>query len=410
MPTDQISRTRFSRPHLDELDVVRPVASLLVIVTHTMQTFASGGSLFYGAILLQSEASRHIFFFVSAMVLTYQAYGRPQRSVGAFWRRRFATVCVPYVLWVLIYTLLGVAGLHGYTIPVPPVTGTPLQVLERIGILLVTGPGHLYFVPVLVQFYLVFPVLLWVLERGRRYHLALVGLALAAQVALTVILHYRHATLLVWQDVDSTREVTSYTFYLVAGAVTGAHLTEARDWVWRHRWPLLVAAALVTAGVEAWYVLTVHAGATPNSASDPFAPELIASYLAVILLLWLAGAWWAARQRGGWRSRLVRTLSDNSFGVYLSHAVILDILVTFALVPHVPWPAEVLLALAVAWSGGSLLTVVLARTPLSRWLTGRARRPLTGGPPPTGRGATGEPDQSIRQGSGFTERSAAPLR
>ncbi len=407
---DQTPRARISRPHLDELDVVRPVASLLVIVTHTMQAFASGGSLFYGAILLESEASRHIFFFVSAMVLTYQAYGRSRWSAGAFWWRRFTSVYVPFILWVLIYALLGLAGLRGLTIPEPPVTGAPLHVLERIGIMLATGPGHLYFVAVLAQFYLVFPVLLWVLNRARRYHLALAGAALAAQVALTVIVHYRHVSLLVWQDVNATREVTSYTFYLVTGAVAGAHLTEVRDWAWRHRRPLAAGAVLVAAGVEAWYVLTVRAGTSPGAASDPFEPELIASYVADIVLLWLAGAWWAARQRDGWRSRLVRTLSDNSFGVYLSHAVFLDIAITSAPMPHVPWPARVLIALAATWCGGNLLTVVLARTPLSRWLTGRARRPLTGGPPPAGRGTVAEPDRSISQGSEFPEHSPAPLR
>ena len=71
-----------SRPHADELDVVRPVASLLVIVTHAMQMFAPAGSVFYGAILLESQASRHIFFFVSALVLMYQAGAGPGLGAG----------------------------------------------------------------------------------------------------------------------------------------------------------------------------------------------------------------------------------------------------------------------------------------------------------------------------------------
>jgi peptidoglycan/LPS O-acetylase OafA/YrhL len=415
-------RDRVSRPHLDELDVVRPVASLLVIVTHTMQTFANGGSIAYGAILLQSEASRHIFFFVSALVLTYQAYDRPGWSLAGFWRRRLAWICLPFALWTVSYALLGLAGLRGYTIPVPPLTGTPLHVLGHLGVLLVTGPGHLYFVPVLVQFYLLFPVLLRLLERARRYHLALVGVSLALQVALTVVLHYGHTLLLVWQDVDSTREVTSYLFYLVAGAVVGAHLEEARTWVWRRRWMLLAVAAVLAVGVETWYVLTVRAGASPEAASDPFAPELIPSYLADIVFLWLAGAWWAACQRDRRRAglpdsrgaRLVRTLSDNSYGVYLSHAVFLDIVITLGLEPDVPWPVKVLIALAAAWTGASLFTAALARTPLGPWLTGRARRPWFGGPPPVGRGTAGPgiaaaPDRTVNQGSGFPERPPARL-
>ena len=96
------TRRPASRPHADELDVVRPVASLLVILTHAMQMFAPAGSVFYGAILLESQASRHIFFFVSALVLMYQARGRSRGRVWPFWRRRFTTVIVPFIIWTAV--------------------------------------------------------------------------------------------------------------------------------------------------------------------------------------------------------------------------------------------------------------------------------------------------------------------
>ena len=383
-----------SRPHADELGVVRPAASLLVIITHAMQMFASSGSIFYGAILLESQASRHIFFFVSALVLMYQAYDRPRWSVWSFWGRRFRLIVVPFIIWTLLYVLAGFVGLRGDTIP--SVTGTPVQVLSRIGVQLITGSGHLYFVIVLVQFYLLFPLLAGLLNRARRWHLAIVGVSLAAQVAVTIALHYLKVNSLIWQDINSTREVTSYVFYLVAGAVTGAHLPAVRAWVWRHRWVLLAAAVAATACVEAYYLLAVHSGDSAGGASDPFSPEFILSYVAAIVLLWLAGAWWAARSRDGRLSRLVRTTSDNSFGVYLSHIVFLDIALTYglgSLEPAVPWPVIVLIAVTGTWIAASLFTVAVTRTPVSRWVVGRARRPLRRGPPPVGRGTVCEPDE-----------------
>jgi peptidoglycan/LPS O-acetylase OafA/YrhL len=403
---------RPSRPHLDELDVVRPVASLLVIITHTMQVFSNGGSVFYGAVLLESEASRHIFFFVSALVLTYQAYGRRRWSAWMFWRRRFTSIYLPFALWTVLYVVLGLAGLRGYTIP--SVSGSPVHVLGQIGVLLATGPGHLYFVIVLMQFYLLFPALRWLLERTRRHHLHLVLVlaSLAVQVALTIALHYGHLNPTVWQDISAIREVTSYGFYLVTGAVAGAHLPQIRQWTGRHRRLLLAGIAVAAAGVQTWYVMTVHSGVSPTTASDAFAPELIVSYVADILLLWLAGAWWAARQRNGWPSRLIRTASDNSYGVYLSHAVFLDILITAglgSLEPRVPWPFVVLIAVVATWVMASLFIAAMARTPFSRWVSGRARRPVIGGPPPVGRGTvlpddlTGgraQPPESLRAESG----------
>ena len=160
---------------------MRPVASLLVILTHAMQMFAPAGSVFYGAILLESQASRHIFFFVSALVLMYQARGRGRGRVWPFWGRRFTTVVVPFILWTVVYALLAFTGLRGDTIP--SMTGPPLHMLQTVGIQLITGTGHLYFVIVLVQFYLLFPLLAWVLDRAARWHLAIVGVGLAAQLA-----------------------------------------------------------------------------------------------------------------------------------------------------------------------------------------------------------------------------------
>ena len=229
----------------------------------------------------------------------------------------------------------------------------------------------------------------------------------AAQVALTFALHDLRVNSLIWQDVNATREVTSYGFYLVAGAVTGVHLPAVRAWVWRHRWALLGAALAATACVEAWNLRAVHSGESPGSASDPFSPEFILSYVEAILLLWLAGAWWAARSRDGRLSRLVRTASDNSFGVYLSHIVFLDIAATYglgSLEPGVPWPVVVLIAIGATWIGASLFTAAVTRTPVSRWVVGRTRRPLRGGPPPVGRGTVREPDQAIGLSCGSPER------
>ena len=401
------ARVCSSRPHAAELDVVRPAASLMVIVTHAMQMFASTGSIFYGAIVLESQASRHVFFFVSAMVLAYQACRQPRWSPFRFWGRRGLTIVIPYAIWVLIYWAAGFAGLRGDTIPGN--SGPILLDLKSLGQQLITGPGHLYFVFVLMQFYLAFPLLLVLLNRARRWHWAILGGSLAVQVLVTIALHYHHWTWSPWYDLGSTRQLSSYVFYLVAGAITGAHLPEVRAWIWRHRWPLLSAGTAVIVAVEVWYWLTVRSGQSATGTSDPFSPEFIPLYLATVLLLWLAGAWWASRSRDGWPSRLVRTTSDDSYGVYLSHIMFLDVLAAAGLSglnSHVPWIVTVVIAVLVAWTGASLLTVLLARTPLSRWLTGRARRPWRGGPPAAGWGTVtaAKPERSVQPFPELTQR------
>jgi peptidoglycan/LPS O-acetylase OafA/YrhL len=376
-----------SRPHADELDVVRPVASILVISTHAMQLLAVTGSIFYGAITLETQASRHIFFFVSALVLTWQAYQRPRWSPWSFWGRRGRGVVVPYAIWTLLYVAVSFTGLRGDAIS--GTSGSLLQLARNAGMQLISGSAHLYYVFVLMQFYLLFPVLLWLLNRTRRWHPVILAASLGVQLWVDFALHYQHWSPQVWYDINSTREVTSYVLYLVAGMIVGAHLPAVRAWAWRHRWPLLAAGLLAVAAVEAWYVLTVRSGGAPTSTADPFEPEAIPLYAASILLLWLAGAWWGRRSRDGWPSRLVRATSDNSMSVYLSHIMFLDALVTLGLgrlSRHVPWIVTVLLAVTLTWLAATLFTEIMARTPLSLGLTARARRPWRGGPPPVGRG------------------------
>ncbi len=86
----------------------------------------------------------------------------------------------------------------------------------------------------------------------------------------------------------------------------------------------------------------------------------------------------------------------------------LDVLATYGLGRldrQLPWGVVVLIAVAVTWAGASLFTVAAARTPVSRWVTGRARRPLRGGPPPVGRGSVVRPDDAPQADVGGADRS-----
>jgi hypothetical protein len=87
----------------------------------------------------------------------------------------------------------------------------------------------------------------------------------------------------------------------------------------------------------------------------------------------------------------------------------LDVLFTLGLGRldrDVPWILTVLIAVAVSWLAATAVTVIAARTPVSRWLVGRARRPWRGGPPPAGRGTcwenAGKPDRAVQSSCGFS--------
>jgi peptidoglycan/LPS O-acetylase OafA/YrhL len=175
------------------------------------------------------------------------------------------------------------------------------------------------------------------------------------------------------------QDALSYLLYLVGGCVVAFHLDEVHAWVCAHARliaALTVAAALAAEGI---YFLAAYGVTTVlGSGSDPFQPSLIPFNVGAVTCGYLAGV---ALVRPG-RSRRVRAMvrsgSDNAYGIYLSHMLFL-IALTWAgwgkLSSVIPWPVLCLVTVVIVLAAGMALTGIVARTPLAVPLTGRSRVP-----------------------------------
>jgi peptidoglycan/LPS O-acetylase OafA/YrhL len=77
---------------------------------------------------------------------------------------------------------------------------------------------------------------------------------------------------------------------------------------------------------------------------------------------------------------VVRSGSDNSYGVYLAQMIFIVALGWLGwrrLDDVVPWPVVSILTVALVFLAAVALTAILARTPLAKPLTGRTRVPFT---------------------------------
>lgn len=82
--------------------------------------------------------------------------------------------------------------------------------------------------------------------------------------------------------------------------------------------------------------------------------------------------------RSRWAKAVVRSGSDNAYGIYLSQMLVITALVRLGwgrLSSTVPWPLLCLLSLVIVFGCCTALTSLLARTPLAVPLTGRRRQP-----------------------------------
>jgi len=361
------------RRRLDQVDAMRPIKQAGVVSTHTIIAFApAGAAVLSNATLLLLHVSREAFFFISACMLTYAYAGLNRAGMRRFYWRRFVAVGVPYLCWSVIYFLWFPYVLHNASY-----TATPGSALAHFGHQLEVGYDQLYFLIVIMEFYLVFPLILALLRRTEGHHGLVIAAAVAAQFAMSIGMHWKllPATVIAYGQENAL----CYVLYLLGGAVVAFHLSDVHDWVCRHA-ALVVYLTVVSAlFAEAVYFLA-RMGVTRalGNGSDPFQPSVIPFNVCVLGCGYLAGIFLVRP----WRSRrtraAVRIGSDNAYGIYLAQMLFITTLAALGwrdFADVAPFWVWLPLTLAIAYAGSIALTAVLARTPLAVPLTGRKREP-----------------------------------
>jgi peptidoglycan/LPS O-acetylase OafA/YrhL len=354
---------------LDQVDAMRPIKQAGVISTHSILYFApAAASVSSGAALLLLHVSREGFFFISACMLTY-AYAELQLTgLRRFYWRRFVSVGIPYVCWNVIYFLYQLPKSHYASLP---------AALNRLAYQMSIGYNQLYFLLVIMQFYLMFPLVLMLLRRTRGHHGLVIAVATAAQVAIAILMHWAILPRLMVKYAQ--QDALSYLLYLIGGGAVAFHLDEVDQWVRRHARLILALTAAAALAAEGVYFLAQHGVTTVlGSGNDPFQPSVIPFNIGAVTCGYLAGV---ALVRP-WRSRrtqaLVRSGSDNAYGLYLSQMLFITTLVSLGwerLSRTIPWPLVCLFAVGIVFCCGVALTGLLARTPLAVPLTGRKQQP-----------------------------------
>lgn len=351
------------RSRLDHVDAMRPIKQLGVLTTHSLIYF-SPSLLWLNASVTLLHVSREGFFFISACMMTYAYYDvNGHIDIKRFWSRRLVAIGLPYLCWTLVYWGLGLSGSTGLTVPA----------LEHLGFVVLTGYFQLYFLAVLLQFCILFPLVARLLKRTSGHHLALFLGSLAFQVLYTTALHWQ--LMPGWQF--ASRDVLSYQLYLIAGCLTAVHYETINRWFVTHVRLLVLATAGSATLAEGWFWLVrIPSLAFLGSSSDAFHPIVIPFNLAAIGLIYVAGVGLVSSRRSQTARRATHVGSDNSYCIYLSQVLFFQLLVVLGwrrLEHLAPWPFAVAGAVVVVFVAGCLLGGILARTPLALPLAGRHR-------------------------------------
>ena len=355
------------RGHLWQIDVVRLLTFAAVIAVHDLAFTEQPGNRAVAGAMMLLQYGREVFFALTGFVLVYSTWGRPLR-LESFWKRRIVYVAVPYLAWSLVYyaySVLGPQHLHPSA--------------ADLGWNLLSGGAeyHLYFLLVTLQLYLAFPLILRLVRRTADRPLPVLAAVTVANLAWLAACQYLPPPSGAggWIFAHAYELLPTYSMYVLAGCYAAVHLDRIQDFVDRRSRALLLGAgaaaglALVVYAVQLLYM-------APRVADDVLQPGMALSCLAAVAVVYVIGSKWAAGRRR--RQSVIETLSDASFGVYLAHPLVLQLLIDYGgfgnsgqrLTPAL----ASLFGYVIATGGGVAISLAARRTPLSLPLAGRPWR------------------------------------
>lgn len=300
---------------IPEVIFLRAVACLCVILIHVTADpiyAADHGSrelLYYVTANQFARFSVPVFIFITGLTLGYRYRGSRDFRYATFLQKRLWVIGLPYLLWSLAYTIY-LDDFEGRSLALP-------DLLSQLGkeVLLGTAAYHLYFVVLICQFYLLFPIFQWLFTRWQPRAVALAGLAV--QGGLTIYAQYWARPLGV-PVVDDLIYYLDRIFLLWVGYYTlGTWVAYNLD-AWRAKAAAAKEASFIL-GLALWillvgefYLRVVYRGESLGMVITSAKPLVMLYALVSIPLLF----YW------GGRPGLIRrfnSVAEHSYGIYLTH-------------------------------------------------------------------------------------------
>lgn len=373
------------KAYLHHLDLIRATTFSLVIFVHCLtQTTDEWDSVGVNTTSLLLHFTRNTFFALTGFVLMYQNFDKADFSSIAFWRRRIKLVIFPYLLWSAIYWIVEDMWANGRLTEIP-------TSLDEFADLLKWGLSgfQMYFLFVMLQVYLLFPLVLWLVRKTRDHHALLLAASAALQFGIVMtITHWQPPEWLVGYWWHHYATFIPYQFFILYGAVAAVHRDAIGKWLSGKGWWLFGALVLTGGFAVGTFLYRVWGlDQRPIYAAAAFQPTLLPFLVVAIACLYAAALNWSTHWcdfTPGF-ARAVTFASNRSFGVFLAHVLVMFvILLPTAPDSDQPWTLANLgqpfgtLAVYLGTLAGSLLVVeVLRHLPGSLYLTGRPRLPLT---------------------------------
>lgn len=303
--------------NISEITTTRGFAIIAVVVIHGTASLASSATfglnhqLIYFLMNKMASFSVPAFILLSGFVLCfrYSSLG-DKHSIMNFYKKRYKYLLVPYILWSLLYHLYHHFGKHeSYYFWLK-------NYIEET----LTGAAnyHLYFVPLLAQYYLLTPFLLRLIHRFHEQNAQKAPhFLLSLTILFQIIIGWVNQTLHVVDDRSILS--TTYMIFFVLGGYMGIHYERYSKWIKQKRFILYGLTFFLLCIHIGKYLFVLHGWVFNPLLSDVIVQlYCLAVTLSLIELSKEISAFPPA-------SKTINALGKFSYIIYLSHPFVLSL-------------------------------------------------------------------------------------
>lgn len=322
-----MSQPIVKKTYLTELEMLRAFGIIAVIMIHATSSAVVStdlnSKLFLVFVSLNtlSKFAVPLFILISGLSLFYNYYDKPinAQAVRSFYKKRITKLMLPFLIFSFVYYSIVVYSRHGFS-SLEPFISHFLTWEFLINLIIGKTYTHLYYIFIIMQFYLLFPLIWYVMRRWPHTLKWMIAAGLVIQW-----LYVLNAKDMGIKYVSSG--CFAYSLYFSIGTYIGINYSKLQRY-WEHKmggiaWGLALIALWVIFGAICVNSFLLEAQGE-MMVTHPWVIELTNEiYITAACFLLIQLALLIKSSRLEFLKSMLVHLGNASFGIYLLHPLFL---------------------------------------------------------------------------------------